>query len=199
MTRRGTNPIHYSGDLRRDLIEEALKVIGHSGTAAVSLRALTRSLGVSHAAPKNHFPTKEALFAEIAREGFILFANRLSEAGERAEAGGADAHGVLEAQGLAYLEFAEEHRSHFALMFRTDLFDTTYIVDESTTAFAVLQRSVRAAQDAGWRQGADGEQLAGFLWATVHGQAHLEAQGLSPGPNQDTRAAIIRFALADQT
>jgi AcrR family transcriptional regulator len=50
------------------------------GTAKVSVRALSRRLGVSHAAPANHFPTKTALFGEIAREGFVKLGEAFTEA-----------------------------------------------------------------------------------------------------------------------
>jgi AcrR family transcriptional regulator len=56
----------YGGDLRRDLPDAALELIARQGPSAVSLRWLARRLGVSHAAPANHFPDKAALFTAIA-------------------------------------------------------------------------------------------------------------------------------------
>ena len=41
------NPTYYGGDLRRDLLEEALALIAAEGPSAVSLRSLARRLGVS--------------------------------------------------------------------------------------------------------------------------------------------------------
>ena len=46
---------YHHGDLRRALIDAALDVIATSGPGNVSLRALARSAGVSHAAPAHHF------------------------------------------------------------------------------------------------------------------------------------------------
>lgn len=195
MTTRSPNPIHYAGDLRADLIAEAVRVIAADGTGAVSLRALTRQLGVSHAAPKNHFPTKEALFAEIAREGFIRFEQELRTAGDKAHRSGGDALDVLEAQGLAYLSFAEHHPSHFALMFRTDLFDPDHVSAEGQAAFQVLQDSVAGAQAIGWHQGVDTHQVATMVWSTVHGLAHLEAQDMPVGTDRSERAQVLRLAF----
>ncbi len=195
MVTKRQNPIHYAGDLRADLMAEALRVIADGGTSAVSLRALTRNLGVSHAAPKNHFATKEALFAEIAREGFILFEAELTTSAEKAKAGGAGAPKVLEALGLAYLRFAEEHASHFALMFRTDLFDMGIIDVESAKAFAVLETSVRAAQEAGWHRDVATSTVATLLWSTVHGHAQLEAEGMPIGTTGADRAAVLRLLI----
>ncbi|MEM7323873.1 MAG: TetR/AcrR family transcriptional regulator [Actinomycetota bacterium] len=195
MNTRSVNRIHYAGDLRSDLIAEAVRVIAEDGTAAVSLRALTRTLGVSHAAPKNHFPTKEALFAEIAREGFVEFAHRLNTAGDAARAAGGDPLAVLEAQGLAYLSFAEDRPSHFALMFRGDLFDPTIVIEEGLAAFETLYTSVTAAQAVGWHQGVDTLQVAMMVWSTVHGLANLETQSLPPAVGTPNRVEILRLAL----
>ena len=63
---RRANPTYYGGDLRRDLLDTALELIDQEGPSAVSLRSLARRLGVSHAAPANHFPDKAALFTAIA-------------------------------------------------------------------------------------------------------------------------------------
>ena len=195
MAAKSANPIHYAGDLRADLVAEAVRVIAADGTDAVSLRALTRQLGVSHAAPKNHFPTKEALFAEIAREGFIRFENALRAAGDKASSAGGDALAVLEAQGMAYLTFAEEYPSHFALMFRTDLFDPDHVSAEGQAAFQVLEESVAAAQAIGWHHNVDTHQVATMVWSTVHGLAHLEAQDMPVGTDRSERAQVLRLAL----
>ena len=195
MVTKRQNPIHYAGDLRADLMAEALRVIAESGTAAVSLRALTRSLGVSHAAPKNHFPTKEALFAELAREGFVLFEAKLRTAAEGAAAAGVGPVEGLIDLGLAYLDFAREYASHFALMFRTDLFETSVIEQESVKGFAVLQDAVSAAQAAGWRQGENSHHVATLLWSVAHGHAHLEAQQMPVGATATDREAVLRLLM----
>lgn len=174
---------------------EATRVIATDGPSAVSLRALTRALGVSHAAPKNHFPSKEALFAEIAREGFINFADRLTAAGNRARNQGDGPVEVLEAQGLAYLEFAAEHSSHFALMFRGDLYDQAVIAGEAAAAFSILRKSVEDAQRRGWNQSAETQHLTSLVWSTVHGHAHLEGQSMPVDSSIEGRGAVIRLLL----
>ena len=63
---------YHHGDLRRALIDAALQDIAASGPANLSLRALARSAGVSHAAPAHHFRDKSGVFTAIATEGFQL-------------------------------------------------------------------------------------------------------------------------------
>ena len=79
---RQANPTYYGGDLRRDLLDAALRTIAREGPSAVSLRSLARDLGVSHAAPANHFPDKAALFTAIAVEGFTLLGQAMAAATE---------------------------------------------------------------------------------------------------------------------
>lgn len=172
MVRTRTNPTYYDGDLRADLIAEALNVIVETGPASLTLRALSRRVGVSHAAPANHFPTKEALFGEIARQGFELLSSGLERAGRHES----DPLRRLRRLGLAYLAFAGNHRGHFSVMFRRDLYDTSQIQAEADAAFDILVEACRAAQQHGWRSTARARGLATLLWSLVHGYAHLEAE-----------------------
>lgn len=105
---------YHHGDLRRALLEAAAKAIGEEGPAALSLRALARRAGVSHAAPTHHFGDKAGLLTALAVEGYDLLANELTEEWSTS-------HSFLE-QGVAYVRFALNHRAHFEVMFRPDLY-----------------------------------------------------------------------------
>ncbi len=72
-----------------------------------------RLAGVSVAAPYRHFKDKEALLAEIAAEGFVLFRDALARA---AQSHPKDKVKRLVEMGVAYVDFALEHRSHFKVM-----------------------------------------------------------------------------------
>jgi AcrR family transcriptional regulator len=52
------------------LIEVGVDLVGRDGCQARSLREIARRAGVSHGAPRRHFPTHHALLAAIAREGY---------------------------------------------------------------------------------------------------------------------------------
>ena len=62
---------YHHGDLRNALLEAARTILEEEGLAALSLRAVARRAGVSHAAPYRHFANHEALLVELATEGFI--------------------------------------------------------------------------------------------------------------------------------
>ncbi len=54
-----TAPYHH-GDLRRALLAAALALLDEGGVEAVTIRAVARRTGVTHAAPANHFRGREA-------------------------------------------------------------------------------------------------------------------------------------------
>jgi AcrR family transcriptional regulator len=88
------------GDLRRALIEEAGEVLESEGAAAISLRRLARSIGVSHAAPGHHFPDRAGLLAELAADGYAGLADALDKAMT-----GTLPEDWLKATGRAYVRF----------------------------------------------------------------------------------------------
>jgi AcrR family transcriptional regulator len=74
-------PYHH-GDLRRSLLDAALGILHQDGIGAVSLREVARAAGVSHNAPYRHFPSRDALLAGVAAEGFGRLRARLEAAGD---------------------------------------------------------------------------------------------------------------------
>ncbi len=70
-------PYHH-GDLRAALIRAALSLIEEHGVKGLALSDAARLAGVSVAAPYRHFKDKEALLAEIAAEGFVMFRDALA-------------------------------------------------------------------------------------------------------------------------
>ena len=71
-------------------------------------------MGVSHAAPAHHFGDRAGLLTALAAEGHELLADALAAAQQRTQE-------FLEV-GVAYARFAVDHRAHFEVMFRPDLY-----------------------------------------------------------------------------
>ncbi|CAL9513625.1 hypothetical protein SUDANB95_03658 [Actinosynnema sp. ALI-1.44] len=160
-------PYHH-GDLRRAVLDAALDVIAEHGPAGIGLRDLARRVGVSHAGPVHHFKDKAGLLTAIAVEGFTLLADRLDET----RASGGDFADL----GTTYVRFAIEHRAHFEVMFRPDL----YHADDPTVTAANTR-----AGDA-LRHGASGhpdpETALVAAWSFVHGFATLWNTGALDRP-----------------
>jgi AcrR family transcriptional regulator len=168
--------IHFQGDLRQALIDAAAAALADVGPEDLSLRALARSIGVSHAAPAHHFGDKAGLLTAVATEGFELFTEHLVQA--LSDVAPEPLHSFPKL-GRAYAEFAQLHPGHFAVMFRPALTrgeDDAY-AKASEAAFGVLQRHVEACQQSGWRAGADTRILANAAWALAHGITVLRSQG----------------------
>lgn len=194
---RRRNATYYRGDLRQELLAAALQVIRTEGPSAVTLRALARQLGVSHAAPANHFTDKTALFTAIATEGFALLEEAMTAA---VAALPADAGAVqrLRAAGIGYMRFAVTHRAHFEVMWRNDLLDERdpHLIAAGEATLAQLNAGVQAAQAEGWAPGADPRTVAYLAWSTIHGLAVLWLGG--PLPEQDERSFDqVADAVAD--
>jgi len=167
-----SKPYHH-GDLRQALIDAACTQIENEGTEKLSLRALARDAGVSPTAPYRHFPTKNCLLAAIAAEGFI-------ELREQLEDDISNIHGDcldrLAACGHTYVNYAVENPTKFNLMFGDVLADFTPYDGLQQTAnetFNKFMGQVKAAQDAGLIADAPFDEIAAYVWSSMHGIASL--------------------------
>jgi AcrR family transcriptional regulator len=169
-----SRPYHH-GDLPTALLDAVAELIREGGLEAVSLRAAARRAGVSHAAPAHHFGDKSGLLAAFAVQGFVAFARALEDARDAVEGSPADG---LRAMGLAYLDFAREHRPWFEVMFRPELVGDHHdeMAASGAGAFGVLLDQVTTCLGAD-APDEDAVDLALAAWATVHGLAHLLVDG----------------------
>lgn len=165
---------------REALIETARAHLDEHGLEGLTLRGIARQAGVSHGAPLRHFPSLASLCSAVAALGFR---GLYDEVAARADAAGADPRERLRAGCQAYVAYALANPGPFSLMFRPDRCDTAdpELAAAGQAAFAQLLFNVAAAQAAGWRAEDHTAELAGVVWATVHGLASLSVQGSLPG------------------
>lgn len=184
------------GDLRRAAITASIDLIESQGLAKLSLREVSRQVGVSHGAVYHHFPDRAALLRAIADAGFEDLTSAMSA--RMATATGPLAR--LHACGLAYVQFALEHPGVFRMMFRPELTGTVDVEPPQAAlqSWQVLHAAVVQCVEAGLTRPAPSELLATLCWTTVHGLAILLLDGpLRADPSTaDSRAASL--ALADQ-
>ena len=62
---------YHHGNLREAMVQAALDMIRERGPGGFSFAEVARAVGVSGAAPYRHFRDRNALVAEIARQGFL--------------------------------------------------------------------------------------------------------------------------------
>jgi len=165
---------YHHGNLREALLERAAEVVAECGVEALSLRALARDLGVSHAAPSRHFADRAALLAALAQAGFERVVEMV-RAG--ADAAGADPVARHRARGRSYVRFAIEHPALFRAMNHPEVLAQRN--DDLRKARHAFLREVREgveqAQKAGWHPEADPEALVAFSIAGASGAAELFA------------------------
>src|SRR5688572_21039139 len=92
---------YHHGDLRRALLQAAVRTLQKQGLEALTLRSVGNELGVSRSALYRHFSDKAALLTAVASEGFRMLHDELRAAWERTGKGRA---GSL-AMGEAYVSF----------------------------------------------------------------------------------------------
>ena len=60
---------YHHGNLKEALISAGLEILSEKGMEGLSLRNVAKQIGVSHAAPYNHFHDKQALLAAMSTVG----------------------------------------------------------------------------------------------------------------------------------
>lgn len=114
MSKRG----YHHGNLRQALVEAALELIAANGPTGFTMAEAAKLAEVSAAAPYRHFTGRDELIAEVAAQGFDLFADVLAYAYDD---GRPSPLAAFEAVGRAYLAFARKHPGHYIAMFESGL------------------------------------------------------------------------------
>jgi AcrR family transcriptional regulator len=155
---------------RAALLAAARVELARVGVGELSLRAVARRAGVSHAAPKHHFAHRAGLLSALAADGFTALAGRVDAA---VIAGGSPLHRLV-AAGHAYLRFAQDEPALFDLMYRPELLSTAdpALLASKRLAFGGLVQAVDDART-DLRPDVGTDTAALLAWATVHGMAVL--------------------------
>ena len=170
-------PYHH-GALHDALLEAAERVLERDGLAGLTLRAVAREAGVSHAAPTHHFGDLTGLVSELAAIGFRQF----NTAMELADAAGNSPIEKTLAGAKAYVAYAQAHPGMYGLMFRAERLDMTRpsLHEAASAAFAGLAGAVGARRHEQISEQAFSlEQAAAIAraWSLVHGFTTLLLDG----------------------
>lgn len=168
---------YHHGDLQSALLEAGLAVLERDGLDALSLRAVARTAGVSHAAPYHHYADKTALLAAIAAYGFDLLHEEIAA---RATGSPADR---LQTAAVTYVGFAVENPELFRLMFSGAVSPHEVHPDLRAAASRAYGHITTNLSD---------ETAAVAAWSLVHGLAMLLLDGQIGGTIPSRSAAEKR-------
>jgi AcrR family transcriptional regulator len=170
-------PYHH-GALRDALLQAAERVLERDGLAGLTLRAVAREAGVSHAAPTHHFGDLTGLVSELAAIGFRQFNAAMAAA--CAPETPYPVRGLARAK--AYVAYAQAHPGMYGLMFRTERLDYTRpsLHEAAEASFAGLASAIAASRHEQILAGAltlDQAAAIARAWSTVHGFTMLLLDG----------------------
>ncbi|MGW4846836.1 TetR/AcrR family transcriptional regulator [Nocardia brasiliensis] len=169
-------PYHH-GDLRAALLQEAESALRQVGVERLSLREVSRAVGVSNGAPRRHFRSKEELLDSLAAVGFSRLGTVVRSVSLASERSFRERFAELAA---AYFDFAQENLALVELMFSRKLAqrDSTDLTEKAYAAFTPSLELVIAGQAEGTVVAGDPEQISLVFFATVQGLADLAASGM---------------------
>lgn len=168
-------PYHH-GNLRAALLEQAQRTVRERGVEELSLRELARQVGVSHGAPRRHFPDRQALLDALAESGFERLGGELRAAVDGA---GDEFEARLRATAAAYVRFATRDPDLLELMFAGKHRDQTgALAQAAENAFSVMIGLIVQGQADGVLEPGEPERVGLVLFATVQGIAALITSGM---------------------
>jgi AcrR family transcriptional regulator len=177
-TGAGEDTPYHHGALHEALLTAAEKVLERDGLQGLTLRAVAREAGVSHAAPTHHFGDLTGLVSELAAIGFRQF----NAAMAAADSIGPSPLDKAMARAKAYVAYARAHPGMYGLMFRTERLDMTRpsLHEAASASFAGLAGAIGASrheQIAAEALSLDQAAAIARAWSLVHGFTMLLLDG----------------------
>jgi AcrR family transcriptional regulator len=194
---------YHHGDLRAALLAEAERMLEREGRAALTLRAIARAAGVSHAAPANHFGDLTGLLSELAADGHRRMD---AEVFAKVDAAGPMLGDRAKEMGKGYVAFARDHPGLFGLMYQSEKLDP----ERPALKAALAKKRLFLRNLLSSRPGAEPPSSvttaaqATALWSLVHGYAMLMLDGrlvntLAGLPEPHTPESFLRIVLESVT
>jgi AcrR family transcriptional regulator len=180
-----SEPAASPSDGRAALLAAARAELAERGHAGISLRAVARRAGVSHAAPKYFFGDRAGLLTAVAAQGFAELARSLRQVPP-----------ALAALGRAYITFALANPALFDLMFRPSELhpEDPDLRHAEQDAIGVLGAAVAAAGAPRENSRTGPGELTMISWALAHGLAVLTRDGALRSASHDWQRGSAELA-----
>ena len=141
--------LYHHGNLREALISRAIEVVDAKGVEGLSMRQISKDLGVSHAAPSRHFKDKSSLLTAIVKASLSELIEVILEPHAQST------NAILELNEMAQrtIKWALHNSAKFSVMTNPDV--SRYADDDVKVEMRVFAANVmkilKAAQAAGFR------------------------------------------------
>ena len=171
---------YHHGNLRQALVEAALTLIARLGPTGFTLSEAAKAADVTPAAVYRHFAGRDELLAEVARQGYDIFAALMAFAYAD---GKPTALAAFEATGRAYLAFARKYPGHYMAMFESGLSlnaypDLALVAQKARNVLETAAEKLSEHMPLGKRPPAS--MFSAHVWALSHGVVELYMRG-APG------------------
>lgn len=177
MSRRSkaTRDSYHHGDLRNALVAAAIELIAGSSPEQLTLREVSRRVGVNHRAVYRHFADKTALLAAVAQDGYrdLLECMEAELASLPARASACER---LLALAVAYVSFAVDHPARYRIMFGRRLNEDgrfNELEELVARAYELLADEFRAGQASQEFSELPVRELVFGFWSLTHGFGSL--------------------------
>lgn len=192
---------YHHGDLRKRLLHTAEQLVMSQGPEAITMRRLSRHIGVSHTAVYRHFRNKDELICALVEDGFNALRRRFQTVDD-------ERYPPLERVkilGRSYVEFAFENPARYRVMFGSIMANTSRstVQQAASKSLMCLFDVIRLGQVEGVIQPGDPLDLAGITWSMIHGlsqwllgnplvgwQENHDADGLSQNAERLIRTGL---------
>lgn len=171
---------YHHGNLRQALVDAALDLIAEKSPQGFTLSEAAKAAGVTPAAVYRHFAGREDLIAEVARQGYVIFADLMEHAYND---GKPSALAAFEATGRAYLAFARRFPGHYMAMFESGISmqANPELSRVASRAQGVLEKAAAALSERiPPEKRPPAAMFSAHVWALSHGVVELFARG-NPG------------------
>ncbi len=164
---------------KQAILDAAQQIIVERGTEGLSMREIAQHIEYSPSGLYEYFRSKDEIIHSLCEDGF----QRLTERIRYRTATDHTPTQRLIASGLAYLEFATQHKEQYMLMFNAVPSIRLSLVEiGSNSAYGLLKQIVQECIDTGEftvRDHYGQEEIAYGLWTAMHGMAMLRLTLLS--------------------
>ncbi|MFV0492445.1 MAG: TetR/AcrR family transcriptional regulator [Pseudorhodobacter sp.] len=166
---------HHHGNLRQALLDRAMEAARQGTIEELSLRQVSRELGVSAGAAYRHFDSKESLLREVAALGFDKMAAAFEAAMPFDTTPRDSAEAVLRFArlGQAYVVFARENYGLWRLMFGPTGVPMAETTHRGANTYLWLQKTIQELYDTDLLRREPNHDDEMLLWSMVHGMADL--------------------------